>query len=202
MLVGITGNDSAVRKRARELAERYVADPASLPGTLVQPVLRVAAVSGDVGLYDRYVAQLDKLGSQPEEYYRFFGALAWFEQPPLIERTLAFALSDRVRTQDIGQLLAAALTRSASHQIAWQFVKARWATITQKLGTFQGIPTIVAATGRFCSAAAAEDVRQFFARNPVPSADRALRQALERIENCAALVARQSPALTAWLRRV
>jgi hypothetical protein len=42
-------------------------------------------------------------------------------------------------------------------------------------------------------------VKQFFARNAVASAERALRQALERIDNCAALVERQSPALASWL---
>jgi aminopeptidase N len=198
-LVGVTGNDAAVRRLARELAEQYIATPMSLPGTLVQPLLRVAAVSGDAALYDQYLAQLGRLGSQPEEYYRFFGALAWFERPALVERTLAFALSDRVRTQDIGQLIAALLVRPASQQATWAFVKAQWPTLTKKLGTFQGIPVIVGATGGFCSTAAAEDVRQFFARNPPPSADRRLRQALERIESCAAFAGRQSPAFAAWL---
>jgi aminopeptidase N len=130
---------------------------------------------------------------------RFFGALAWFERPALVERTLTFALSDRVRTQDTGQLVAALLVRPASQRATWEFVKAQWPTITQKLGTFQGIPAIVSATGSFCSAPAAEDVRRFFVQNPVPRVERALRQALERIDTCAALVARQSPALTAWL---
>jgi len=34
----------------------------------------------------------------------------------------------------------------------------------------------------------------------VPSSERTLQQALERIDNCTALVARQQPALAAWLR--
>ncbi|MBI2186790.1 MAG: ERAP1-like C-terminal domain-containing protein, partial [Acidobacteria bacterium] len=198
-LVGVTGNDAAWQKRSHELATKYIADPASLPGTLAPAVLRVAAIGDDAALYDQYMAQLRTRVSQPEEYYRFFGALAWFEQPALLERTLAFALSDRVRTQDTGQLIAALLVRPASQRAAWEFVKTRWPQITQKLGTFQGIPAIVGATGSFCSAAQAEDVRQFFASNPVPTSDRALRQALERIEACAALAARQAPALTTWL---
>lgn len=198
-LVGVAGNDVDVQKRARELAEKYIADADSLPGTLAQPVLRVAAVAGDAALYDRYMAQIGTLGSQPEEYYRFFGALAWFEPPALVERTLTFALSDRVRTQDVGQLIAALLVRPASRHAAWQFVQTHWTTLTQTLGTFQGIPAIVSATGSFCSAAKAEDVRRFFAGNPVPGADRTLRQALERIENCAAFAARQAPALARWL---
>jgi len=199
-LVGVAGNDTARQRRARELAVQYIADRASLPGTLAPTVLRVAAVGGDAALYDQYVAQLGSLASQPEEYYRFFGALAWFEHPALVDRTLAFALSDQVRTQDTGQLIAGLLVRPASQQATWQFVKTQWTTLTAKLGTFQGIPAIVGATGSFCSAGAAQDVREFFARNPVPAADRALRQALERIENCAALAERQSPALTAWLK--
>jgi aminopeptidase N len=200
MLVGVTGNDAALQKLVRALAEQYIAAPSSLPGTLVQSVLRVAAAAGDAALYDWYVAQLDKVASQPEEYYQFFGALAWFQQPALVERTLAFALSDRVRTQDIAQLIAALLAQPGARQAAWHFVKSRWTTLTEKLGTFQGIPAIVSATGNFCSAAEADDVQQFFTKYPVPSANRALRQALERIENCAALAARQSPAFKAWLQ--
>ncbi|MBI3049434.1 MAG: M1 family metallopeptidase [Acidobacteria bacterium] len=198
-LVGVTGNDAVVQRQARELAVRYIADRTSLPGTLAPAVLRVAAAASDAALYEQYVAQLGTLSAQPEEYYRFFGALPWFGDPALVQRTLAFALSDEVRTQDTAALIAGLLTRPASREAAWSFVKARWATLTQKLGTFQGIPAIVSATGSFCSATDAEDVRQFFAGHPVPAAERPLRQALERIENCAALAARQAPALTVWL---
>jgi aminopeptidase N/puromycin-sensitive aminopeptidase len=68
------------------------------------------------------------------------------------------------------------------------------------MGTFQGIPTIIGSLGAFCSQQKAEDIKQFFARNPVPSAQRGLQQALERIEACTALAARQSAPLSAWLR--
>ena len=75
----------------------------------------------------------------------------------------------------------------------------QWPTLVQKLGTFQGIPGIVGALGSFCSQRDADDIRQFFASNPVPS-ERTLQQALERIDTCVSLVKRQSPALTSWLR--
>jgi aminopeptidase N len=198
-LVGGTGDDVAVQRRARELAVAYMADPASLPGTLAPTVLRIAALAGDAALYDQYVAHLDTLGSQPEEYYRFFGALPAFRDPALVKRTLVFAMSPAVRTQDAGALLAGLLARSPSRGTAWQFITAQWPALTQKLGTFQGIPAIVGALGTFCSATEAEAVRRFFADRPVPSAQRTLQQSIERIENCAALVTRQSPALTAWL---
>ena len=198
-LVGATGGDIDVQRRAREMAVRYISNASSLPGTLVPAVLRVAALEGDEALYDQYLVRIRALAAEPEEYYRFFNALSWFENPALVQRTLRFAVSQEVRTQDTGQLIAGLIARPASRDAAWSFVKAQWPTLTQRLGTFQGIPGIIGSVGNFCSKNAADDVRQFFANNPVPSSERTLQQVFERIETCAALAARQGPALTVWL---
>ena len=198
-LLGLTGESAAVQQRARELARQYMADPSALPGTLVGSVLRMAALGGDAALYDAYLAQLKTLSAQPDDYYRFFDALTWFRDPELTTRTLAFAMSPDVRTQDTGTLLGGLIVRPWSRDAAWSFVRTQWPTLTQKLGTFQGIPGIIGSTGAFCSAAAGAEVRQIFEKNPVPSSERTLRQALERIDNCAALAARQSPSVASWL---
>jgi aminopeptidase N len=161
--------------------------------------LRTAAASGDAALYDRYLARLDTLTAQPEEFYRFFNALAAFGEPALVQRTLTFAISPAVRTQDTGTLLAGLLSRPASREAAWTFVQSQWPALTQKLVTFQGIPTIIGSLGGFCSTERAIEVRQFFDKNAVPSAERALRQAIERIDNCTSLRTRQSPAFASWL---
>lgn len=199
-LVGGVGNDTGLQRRIRELAEQYLSDPTSLPGTLVPVVLRAAAASGDAALYDQYLARLETLAAEPEEFYRFFSALAAFGEPALVQRTLAFAVSPDVRTQDMGTLLAGLLSRPASRAAAWAFVQAQWPVLTERLGTFQGIPTIVRSLGGFCSAERAIEVREFFTKNATPSAARALRQAVERIDSCTALRTRQSPAFASWLR--
>jgi aminopeptidase N len=198
-LIGLTGNDADVQRQARQLAVNYIADPRSLSPTLVQTALQTAAVSGDRALYDQYVAQLSKPGIQPEEYYRFFNSLSSFRDPALVQRTLEFAMSDAVRSQDTGTLIAGLISRPASREAAWAFTKREWRALTQKLGTFQGIPGIVSSLGSFCAADRAADVRQFFGSNPVKSSERALQQALERIEACVALDARQSKPFTTWL---
>jgi aminopeptidase N len=199
MLVGVVGNDQQIQQRARELAQRYISDPASLPASLAPTVLQVAAFAGDRALYDRYVAQLAKVSAQPEEYYRFFNALSWFRDPALVKATLDLSISPAIRTQDTGTLIGALLTRPWSRDAAWQFTKAQWDTLTQKLGTFQGIPTVVSSLGAMCRSTDAADIKQFFAAKPVPAAERGLQQAIERVESCAELDARQSPALAAWL---
>jgi len=196
-LVGIGGDDHDVQKRSRELATQYLKDPHSLPATIAPTVLRVAAMGGDRALYDQYLAKLGTLAAQPEEYYRFQSALPWFKDPALSKRTLEYALSPAVRTQDIGQILGTMMLQPWSQEMAWEFVQTNWQTIMKTLGEFQGIPSIVGSAGGFCSTARAREVRAFFEKNPVPSSQRGIQQTIERIENCAALKERQAKPLSA-----
>ena len=198
-LIGVTGNSTDVQQRARALALKYLDDRQSLPSTLASTLLNVAAIGGDAMLYDLYVAQLPKLSGQPEEYYRFFGALPWFRDAALVQRTLQFAMSPDVRTQDTGQLIGGLLLRPWARDAAWAFVQAKWDPLTKLLGTFQGIPGIVRTLSSFCSRDRAAEIRQFFTAHPVPAVERTLRQSLERVENCAAVAERQSPAASMWL---
>jgi len=199
-LVGVTGNDGNVQRLARDLAMRYLDDPATLPPTVAAAVLNVAALHGDAALYERYLARVQKPSDNPEEYYRFFNALAWFSDPVLIRRTLDFALAS-ARSQDVGSLIGGLMGRPAARDLSWSFVKAQWQKLFNKVGAIQ-VPAIVSATGSFCSLDASTDVRQFFAQNPVSSAARTLQQAIERIETCAAMRVRQAQPLARWLERV
>src|SRR5262249_10854798 len=108
-LIGLLGNaaDSPdVQRRARELATAYLSNPSTLPGTLVAPILRVAALGGDAALYDRYRARMAQVTADPEEFYRYFNALPSFRAPALMTKTLEFALSDEVRSQDTAFLIS------------------------------------------------------------------------------------------------
>jgi len=199
LLLGDTADDAGVQQRARTLALAYLNDRSAVPPNIVNAVLRTAAAGGDRALYDRYVAELPKTRSTPEEYYRFFNALGWFRDPALVTRSLEFASSDQVRSQDTSTLIGLLLNQPEAQDVAWAFVKSHWAQLTEKLGVFQGIPGIVSALGGFCSTERANDIRAFFEKNPVPPAARSLQQSLERIESCVALDQRQSTPFTRWL---
>ncbi len=200
-LLGIMGGtgDPAVTRRAKALADQYLTNPSAIPPTLVRQVLQVAAADGDAALYERYVAKLAASGAQPEEYNRFLNALTAFQAPALVKRTLEYALSDAVRSQDAPTLIAGALV-SSQKNLAWEFVREKWPALIQKLGVFQGLPAVFQPLGAFCDRAKAEEIRTFFARNPVPAAARMLQQSLERIESCAAVDDRQSAPFAAWLK--
>jgi aminopeptidase N len=150
-------------------------------------------------LYERYMAQLPKLSGKPEEYYRFFNALRSFRDPALVQRTLQFAISPAVRTQDTSTLIGGLIGQPWSRDAAWAFVKANWDTLTKLLGVFQGIPRIAGSVSAFCSREKKAEVEQFFKEHPVPAAERTLRQAFERIDNCASVKERQASAASTWL---
>jgi hypothetical protein len=69
-----------------------------------------------------------------------------------------------------------------------------------RLGTFQ-VPYMVSGIGNFCAVEEAGDVKSFFAAHPVPAAERGIQQAIEEIERCAAMRARQSAPFGSWLAR-
>ena len=201
VLLGIVGNDPAVQSTARDLAARYIANPSAIPPTLATTVLHVAAVGGDATLYQRYLEQLRTPGVQPEQYYRYFNAMAWFSDPSLVTRTLEFATSPDVRSQDASTLIGLLLVHPWSSNQAWEFTKERWPVLLKTLNIFQAIPDIVGSFGSFCSASRADDVKAFLAKNSVPAVARAAQQAIERIDSCVALDMRQSKPFAAWLAR-
>jgi len=145
------------------------------------------------------MAQLPKLSGKPEEYYRFFNALTSFREPALVQRTLQFAMSPDVRTQDTATLIAGLIGQPWSREAAWVFVMTNWDKLIESLGVFQGIPRIAGAVGAFCSRDKRAEVEQFFKEHPVSAVERTLRQAFERIDNCVAVKERQSRAASAWL---
>jgi aminopeptidase N len=200
-LVGVVGSDPAVQATARELALRYIADPNSVPSTLVPKVLQVAAVGGDAALYQRYLDQMKTASAQPERYYRYFNALSWFSDPALVKRTLEYAVSPDVRSQDASTILGSLLAHPWSSDQAWEFTKDRWPVLVKTLNMFQAIPDLVGSFGSFCSVSRANDVKQFLAKNSLPSAARAAQQAIEGIDSCIALDMRQSKPFAVWLAR-
>ncbi len=200
-LVGVTGGDAGVQAEGRALAERYLTDRTALPGTLVPTALTLAALGGNEALYQQFLDRAKALTAEPEEYYRYLGALTAFPSEALAARTLDLALSSEVRSQDVPRLIGGLVGRADIRPATWRRIKATWAQLAAKLDPYQGLPGVVGTFGAFCTAEDAADVQRFFADHPVPPAARALAKALERIGDCAAVQRRQQPALTRWLDR-
>src|ERR1700758_3897955 len=198
-VLGGTGRDPEVLAEARKLTEEALQHPDAVDRTMARTVFNLAAANGDAALYDRFLDHLKKART-PEEYYIYLGTLTSFSDPKLLERTLEYAITAEVRSQDKLGLIAGVLENSAGEKLAWDFVRAHWSEVDKvNSGFISG--EIVAATSSFCDAGAQDEVKDFFSTHKVPTAERTLKQALERINYCVDLKSQQGPNLAAWLQQ-
>jgi puromycin-sensitive aminopeptidase len=196
-LVGDTGESAAVRARAGELVRAYLNDRTSVEPELAAIATTVAASCGDAQLYDRYLAA-HRAATTPLEARRLLMALGDFRARELVQRTLALNLTDEVSAQDVGILLGAMLGNPSAAPATWEFFKKRFRALRKKLP-----PALVArpieASAALATREARRDIAAFFKQNPVPTAVRAVKKALEQIALTCAFDARVKVQLARWL---
>jgi aminopeptidase N/puromycin-sensitive aminopeptidase len=196
-VLGHYGKDPAVLTQAAEITEKYLADPASVDATLAQTALAIAARNGDAALFDK-LQQIYETSTNPDAKDNALRLLSEFEDPTLLQRSLDYAASSKVRNQDAAIQFAISLQIAATRNQAWNYIKTHWDKVQAQLTTDMG-GYLVGATGGFCSADARDDVQSFFSTHKVSSSDRALKHAVERINGCIEFRSLQEPNLRQWL---
>jgi aminopeptidase N len=191
------GRAPAALAQVRKIADKALENPSSVDRNLAQAALRAAALNGDSAYYDR-VLNAAKSAKSPEEYYMYLFTLADFTDPALLQRTLDFATSSDVRSQDALQVIGSVMHNSAGEKLAWEFVLSHWDSV-QKVGGPFASAEVVQSTSSFCDAGMRDQVETFFTAHKVEAAERTYRQSIERINNCIALKSQQEPLLASWL---
>jgi aminopeptidase N/puromycin-sensitive aminopeptidase len=196
-ILGHHGADSAIVAQAREIAGKYLNDPASIDATLGQTAATIAARNGNAALFDQ-LQKTYETSANPEFQEGALQLLTVFTDPALVQRALEYAVSGKVRNQDAAYGLGVELQSEDNRDQAWSFIQSHWEKVapllTPEVGAF-----LVTSTGQFCSADARADVEKFFAQHKVPSADQAVKHALESIDGCIELRQLQEPRLKEWL---
>ena len=189
--------NSVVLPEARNLAEKYLNNPASVDATLGQTALSIAAEHGDAALFDR-LQKIFETSTNPEQQETALHLLVAFHDPALLNRALEYVVSGKVKNQDAAIVLAGALRSGESQAPTWKFIQNNWEKVNAQLTTEMGA-MLIASTGSFCSTDARDEVKQFFATHPVPSSNRSLKNATERIDGCVEFRKLQEKNLQQWL---
>jgi aminopeptidase N/puromycin-sensitive aminopeptidase len=195
--LGQDARDVDTIAQARKMAEQVLADPGSVDHQLAGAALTVAAANGDQAFYEKLMTAL-KNAKSPEEYYAYFFTLPQFRDPKLLERTLEFAVSPDVRSQDALQLISGVMDNEEGQKLAWDFVRQHWSEVEKAGGPF-ATAQIVGTTSNFCDAGLRDQVIEFYGTHKIAAAERAYRQSIERINNCIDLKSQQEPHLASWL---
>ena len=195
--LGYDARDPEALSEARKIADKALADPNSVDHEVAGGALRLAAIKAGPDFYDKLIAAMKNVKS-PEEYYMYLFTLPQFQDPNLLERTLEYAISPEVRSQDALQVVGSVMANPAGQQIAWDFVRQHWAQIEKAGGPFASAQ-VVGSTSNFCDAGLRNQVTEFFGAHKVAAAERTYRQSIERINNCVDLKTQQEPQLASWL---
>ena len=195
--LGYDGRDPVTLEEARKIADKALADPSSVDHEMAGGALSLAALNGDAAFYDRVMTAL-KNPKSPEEYYTYLFTLPQFSDPALLERTLNYAISPDVRSQDALQVIGSVMRNPAGEKLAWEFIQSHWDAVAKAGGPFASAE-VVGATSVFCNAGMRDQVTEFFSAHKIAAAERTYKQSIERINSCIDLKSQQEPQLASWL---
>jgi aminopeptidase N/puromycin-sensitive aminopeptidase len=169
--LGGDGRDPEVQAHALKIADQVLRDPSSVDRELAVAALAVTALNGDEAFYNRLMIAL-KNSKSPEEYYMYFFTLPNFGDPKLLQRTLEYAISPDVRSQDSLQLLTGVMfSASDGGKMAWDFIVPHWDALRKAGGPFASAQ-VVGATRSFCDVHMRDQVAEFFTAHKVDGAER------------------------------
>jgi aminopeptidase N len=196
-LLGNYGNDPVVLAQAREMAQNYLRNPASIDPTLSQNALAIAARNGDAALFDG-LQKVAETSTDPTAQNTALRLLSYFQDPALIQRSLDYAASGKVRNQDAAIQFGLPFKSAETRPLAWAYVQNNWDKVQAQLATGMA-PYFVRYLGNFCSVDERDDVEKFFSAHKLPESDVPLKRAIESINGCIELRALQQPSLDQWI---
>ena len=117
-------DDATTQKRATRLAWTWLDDRTALAPEMIDPVLGMAAHTGDTTLYERLLAEARKANEALDKpaRERFLGALGGFRDGTLVERTRAMVLEDEFPILETYGFLWAGTDTVDGREAAWAFL--------------------------------------------------------------------------------
>jgi aminopeptidase N len=189
--------DPEVLAEAEKVARELFAGEKPSDPMIADAAVALATVNGDTEMYERMM-KVSRDATDPDLKEAALHALTRFQAPELVTRTLDYAVSDGVRSQDSWTLIALLLERRPTQDQAWEFVRKNWDAILRKSTESSGA-RIVEAVGEFCTEEKRDQVSSFFREHPVESSRRTLARTIDNINDCIHLRAAQEPELRGWL---
>jgi len=196
--LGYAGRDERVLREARRLVDLHLAGTTTLDPSLTETAFDLAALTGGADLYEQYFSGMTHAATRREQTL-FRNALSYFTAPALQKRTMEYALSTEVRSQDAPGIITGLMHRPWSTPGTWQQLKTNWNSLQKSMGMFQAMPGVVQSTQSFCDLESRNDVDAFFREHRVSGAERTLARALEAIERCATAKHAHGDRLAAFL---
>ncbi len=194
--LGVLGHDPAIRRDAAELYSRPAdaVDPNVLPA-----LIAVLAHTGDGARYEEFLERF-KAAATPQEEQRYLYALAGFQAPDLLGRTLERTINGEIRTQDAPFVARTLLMSVHARELAWKFVKKNWDAMDRQYPK-HGLRRMAEGVTGLATPELERDVHAFFTERKIDLGGKTLEQYLEQLRVAVSLRAREGAALAKYLAR-
>jgi alanyl aminopeptidase len=193
--------DDSLRAQAEKLADKWVADHTGLDNDLVDIALYVAAYRGDAARFDRYLAAA-KAATDRQLQQRILRTLGGFRDPALAKRALDLVLDGGFDLRDSLGIIYGVVYSRENRELGWTWVKDHLDAMLAKMRDDEAAGMLAGIAGAYCDPvhrkAAEELVKPRTAK--IDGADNYVTRALESSDQCIANLARELPALKAFLK--
>ena len=179
--LGYHGADAQVRREARRRLDAHLGGEAKVDPDLAGAIVGVAAVDGDVRLYERYVARMkESEKTDAQEEGRFRNGLTQFRDAALATRIADEVFSDLIRVQDRALMLDAMLGQRHSREAAWRATQQHW---DEHIATMDpgNKNRAIGAVGQLIQKDVAADAIAFLKAKRTPDSDEIVGRSLERL---------------------
>lgn len=203
--VAISGNDPILISSAKELAARWLSDRSAVTSDVAGPLLRSAARSGDVSLYER-LFEAAKREKDTRAKRSMIEGLAAFGHPALLRRNFSYLVDGTFDPRESDAFLFVPMREPATSRAPLEFVMSRYDELLAKLpaeGVFTLASFLPNVAGVGCSENERAQAEEFFKPRveKITGAPRNLAKVLESIHLCAARIRAQSAGVSEFLRQ-
>ena len=188
----VNSGDKEFTSAANDLFQQFVEGNRSAVHANIRKIVFSAALrQGSKESYRALVEEYER-GTALADRMAALGSLGAAATADLISSTLEYALSNKVKPQDIGAVVFSLVTHSRGIEMTWSWIKDRWETLCEIMPPEEGslghlISTVIS---KFTKKEQRQDVEEFFASKNTHGINIDLTQGLDVIRSREAWLAR------------
>jgi aminopeptidase N len=174
-------NDPEVIAGCRERFEKYLAHPASLLPDLRAAVLAVVGCYADEKTWNK-LHELGLKTTSIEDQQNYYEALACANDPKLVKKTLAIALTDELPTSRAIFLVSRVARDSGHPEVAWEFAKTNMKGLLAKVdaaGANRYAPSLFTF---FSDGSRADELKSYAAKSLTPASAPEVAKVIDEIQ--------------------
>jgi aminopeptidase N len=193
LLDSFAWDDSSVLNEAKRRFDGHFTDDSMLPSDYKTTLYKLLLKSGGIKEYEAILKTYTDTDDNSLRKYAM-NSLGATTDSALKLRTLDWAVkSGDVKLQDFFYPIGSVATDAAGAQLAWKYFQDNFEVIKTKLAKANSslMDAVITFTcNRFCTTEKANEIQEYFDKNPLPSNARRIGQLLENIRTSALFVER------------